>query len=100
MSSVSEPNRNATAVKSTELSRDELQLLSAEYGRFSRIVLGLVSLAAGIMVFMLMLTGFPISDFGLLGFLGVPLASGAILAIGGHFGIHRRLQKLEAPTAP
>jgi len=80
--------------KSAQLSLENLLDLADEYKSFSQIVVGLVSLSAGIIGFVLYFTSYPISGIELLFLVIAPLFVGAVLHLGYEFGIHRRVRTL------
>lgn len=85
--------------KSVTLSLENLLDLAAEYKSFSQIVVGLVSLAAGMIALVVHLSGYPISGIGLLLLILSPVFVAAILQLGYELGVHRRVRALNRSAA-
>lgn len=83
-----------------QLSRENLLLIADEYRSFSQVMVGIVSLAAGIIALVLHLSGYEISGVELLLLVLAPIFVATVLGLGKYFGISRRLRNLEAPAAP
>jgi len=80
--------------KNPQLSLENLLDLAAEYKSFSQIVVGLVSLAAGMIALVLHLNSYPIGGVGLLFLLLSPIFVALVLQLGYELGIHRRVRAL------
>jgi len=80
--------------KSPQLSLENLLDLADEYKSFSQILVGLVSLAAGTIAFVLHFNSYAISGIDFLFMVLAPFFVAGMLQLGYEFGIHRRIRKL------